>query len=138
TATAATGVACSAPGPEEQAARRASVTSRGAACCAPTCGLLLPLSFTPSSHRSAAVVLWTILTWVGRIGFAFFFIMSGVNHFKNAKGITGYAQSKGVPAAAVGVPVSGAMLIAGGVLILFSWHARSEEHTSELQSLAYL
>ena len=69
------------------------------------------------------MVLWTILAWVGRIGFAAFFIMSGVNHFKNAKGITGYAQSKGVPAAAIGVPVSGAMLIAGGVLILFSWHA---------------
>src|ERR1051325_7628686 len=69
------------------------------------------------------MVLWTILAWVGRIGFAAFFIMSGVNHFKNAKGITGYAQSKGVPGAAVGVPVSGAMLIAGGVLILFSWHA---------------
>ena len=69
------------------------------------------------------MVLWTVLTWVGRIGFAFFFIMSGVNHFKNAKGITGYAQSKGVPAAGLGVPVSGAMLIVGGVLILFSWHA---------------
>ena len=67
--------------------------------------------------------LWTILAWVGRIGFAAFFVKAGVGHFTNAKGITGYAQSKGVPAAALGVPLSGAMLIAGGLLILFSWHA---------------
>jgi putative oxidoreductase len=67
--------------------------------------------------------LWTILAWLGRIGFSAFFISSGVSHFKNAKGIAGYAQSKGVPAAAIGVPVSGAMLLVGGVLILFSWHA---------------
>ena len=67
--------------------------------------------------------LWTILAWVGRIVFAAFFVMSGVGHFANAKGITGYAQSKGVPAAALGVPVSGVMLFVGGVLILLSWHA---------------
>jgi uncharacterized membrane protein YphA (DoxX/SURF4 family) len=41
----------------------------------------------------------------------------------NAKGMTGYAQAKGVPAAGAGVLVSGVMLIAGGLLILFSWHA---------------
>ena len=67
--------------------------------------------------------LWTIVAWVGRIGFAAFFVNAGVSHYTNAKGITGYAQAKGVPAAGLAVPVSGAMLIVGGLLILFSWHA---------------
>src|SRR5205823_3001578 len=74
-------------------------------------------------HRSAVMNLWTILAWVGRIGFAAFFVKAGVGHLTNAKAFIGYAQSKGVPAAALGVPLSGAMLIAGGLLILFSWHA---------------
>jgi putative oxidoreductase len=69
------------------------------------------------------MVLWTILAWVGRIVFAAFFVQAGVGHFTNVKGIAGYAQSKGVPAPGLAVPVSGAMLIAGGLLILFSWHA---------------
>jgi uncharacterized membrane protein YphA (DoxX/SURF4 family) len=69
------------------------------------------------------VDLWAILSWVGRIGFAAFFISSGVNHIRNRTALVGYAQSKGVPAAALGVPVSGVMLIAGGAMILFSWHA---------------
>src|SRR5205823_12250525 len=69
----------------------------------------------------AAMDLWTILAWVGRIGFAAFFVKAGVGHFTNAKGITGYAQSKGVTAAALGVPMSGSMLFAGGQLFLFQW-----------------
>ena len=69
------------------------------------------------------MVLWTILAWVGRIGFAAFFVKAGVGHLTNAKGYIGYAQSKGVPAPTLGVPLSGAMLIVGGLLILFSWHA---------------
>jgi len=67
--------------------------------------------------------LWTILTWVGRIGFSAFFLSAGVNHLRNRAALTGYAQSKGVPAAGIGVPVSGVMLLAGGLMILFSWHS---------------
>ena len=66
--------------------------------------------------------LWTILAWVGRIGFAAFFVKAGVSNFTN-KGVTGYAQAKGVPAAAAAVPASGVMLVVGGLLVLFSWHA---------------
>jgi uncharacterized membrane protein YphA (DoxX/SURF4 family) len=69
------------------------------------------------------VDLWTILTWVGRIGFTAFFITAGVNHIRNRSALAGYAQSKGVPAAALGVPLSGVMMLAGGGMILFSWHA---------------
>src|SRR5205085_5114377 len=73
-------------------------------------------------HRSAVMNLWTILAWVGRIGFAAFFVRAGVSHFTN-KGVTGYAQAKGVPAAAAAVPASGVMLGVGGLVVLFSWHA---------------
>ena len=66
--------------------------------------------------------LWGILEWVGRFVFVGFFLMSGVSHFTNMKGLVGYAQSKHVPAAGVAVPVSGLMLLAGGVMILVRWH----------------
>ena len=51
-----------------------------------------------------------------------FFVKAGVSHLTN-KGVTGYAQAKGVPAAAAAVPASGVMLVVGGLLVLFSWHA---------------
>lgn len=67
--------------------------------------------------------LWGILEWVGRIVFGGFFLMSGVNHFINMKGYTGYAQSKRLPAAGAAVAVSGLMLLAGGASILVRWHS---------------
>src|SRR5256714_10110312 len=82
-----------------------------------------PSIIHPTPFRRAVMNLWTILAWVGRIGFGAFFVKSGVSHFTNAKAFTGYAQAKGVPAAGVGVLASGGMLVVGGLLVLFSWHA---------------
>ena len=56
---------------------------------------------------------------LGRILFGGYFIMSGYNHFKNHTMLTGYAASKGVPMAPLAVWISGLMMLAGGLGILF-------------------
>jgi uncharacterized membrane protein YphA (DoxX/SURF4 family) len=47
-----------------------------------------------------------------------YFVMSGVKHFLNLNGYTGYAQSKGVPMAKIAVIATGVILLLGGVGIL--------------------
>jgi uncharacterized membrane protein YphA (DoxX/SURF4 family) len=56
---------------------------------------------------------------LGRILLGVYFIMSGYNHFKNHKMLTGYAQSKGVPLAPLAVWFTGLMMLVGGLGILF-------------------
>jgi putative oxidoreductase len=67
--------------------------------------------------------LWGTLEWVGRILFAVFFVMSGLTHLVRGKTMTGYVQSKGVPAPALALAVTGVMLLAGGLSILLRWHS---------------
>ena len=55
---------------------------------------------------------------LGRILVGGYFIMSGYNHFKNLRGLTGYAQSKGVPMPKAAVLLTGAMMFLGGLGIL--------------------
>lgn len=55
---------------------------------------------------------------VARILFGGLFAFQGLNHFQNADAMSGYAQSKGVPAARANVLLSGAMLILGGLGIV--------------------
>jgi uncharacterized membrane protein YphA (DoxX/SURF4 family) len=50
--------------------------------------------------------------------FGGYFIMSGINHFKQTQQMTQYAASKNVPKPDVAVKVTGAVLIAGGTSIL--------------------
>ena len=52
---------------------------------------------------------------LGRILLGGYFIMSGYNHFKNLKMLSGYAQSKGVPMASTAVWITGLMLLLGGL-----------------------
>src|SRR5574341_491864 len=66
--------------------------------------------------------LWTVVSWAGRVGVAALFFRYGINHLVKVKGMTGYAQSKKVPAAAVAVVVTGLMQLAGGAMILVHWH----------------
>src|SRR5260370_9708077 len=73
--------------------------------------------------RGLAMDLWGTLEWVGRILFAVYFIMSGANHLLRGKGMTGYVQSKGVPAPALAIVVTGVMLLAGGLSILLPYHS---------------
>lgn len=55
---------------------------------------------------------------VGRLLLGGYFIFNGFNHFSNASMMTGYAQSKGVPAAKAAVLLSGLLLLVGGLSIL--------------------
>ncbi|MEX2052310.1 MAG: DoxX family protein [Candidatus Paceibacterota bacterium] len=59
------------------------------------------------------------LFMLGRIFLGGYFIMNGVNHFKNAKSMGPYAASKGVPMPEMSVYVTGVMLLLGGFGILF-------------------
>ena len=55
---------------------------------------------------------------LGRVLLGGYFILSGINHFKNVQGLAGYARSKGVPMAKEGVLLSGLMMILGGLGVL--------------------
>jgi uncharacterized membrane protein YphA (DoxX/SURF4 family) len=55
---------------------------------------------------------------LGRMLFGGFFLYSGINHFKELKGMAQYAKSKNVPQAEAAVAVSGAALIVGGASLL--------------------
>jgi uncharacterized membrane protein YphA (DoxX/SURF4 family) len=55
---------------------------------------------------------------LARVLFGVVLAFTGLNHFLNAEGMIGYAQAKGIPAASLGVPVSGGLLIAGGLGIV--------------------
>ena len=54
---------------------------------------------------------------IGRILYALVFLMSGINHLRNSKGMAGYAASKGVPAAQLAVLGTGVMMLLGGLSI---------------------
>jgi len=55
---------------------------------------------------------------LGRLLFGGYFIMAGVNHFKQSAQLSQYAASKKVPKPNVAVRATGTMLIAGGTSIL--------------------
>lgn len=59
---------------------------------------------------------------VGRILFVLLFIMSGMNHLLKLNDMTGYAQSRGLPAAKAATVVSGLVILVGGVLVVLGWH----------------
>lgn len=59
-----------------------------------------------------------VLLIIGRIVFGGFFVMSGVNHFMNVGMMSGYANSKNVPAPGLAVIVTGAMLVLGGLSVI--------------------
>lgn len=58
------------------------------------------------------------LLLLGRILFGGFFILSGINHFKNVTMMGGYARAKGTPAPEAAVLGTGALLLLGGLSIL--------------------
>lgn len=55
---------------------------------------------------------------LGQVLLGLFFVLSGVNHFKNKKGSVGYAASKKVPMPEISVLGSGIVLILGGISII--------------------
>jgi uncharacterized membrane protein YphA (DoxX/SURF4 family) len=60
---------------------------------------------------------------IGRILFGGFFVMSGINHFTKLEAMTGYAKYKKLPAAKLGVIISGLMLVIGGLYIVLGYYA---------------
>lgn len=55
---------------------------------------------------------------LGRILLGGFFIISGINHIKDHKGLTAYATSQKIPMPAFAVALSGVLLILGGLGIV--------------------
>ncbi len=60
----------------------------------------------------------TILFLVGRIILGGYFLMSGFDHFQHLTMMSGYAKSKGVPAASFAVGFSGVLLLLGGLSVV--------------------
>lgn len=61
--------------------------------------------------------MYDVLSLVGRVLFAFLFIGSGINHFKNLQMLVGYAQYKKLPLAKPAVLVSGLAFLLGGLSV---------------------
>ena len=61
---------------------------------------------------------------LGRILFGGYFIRSGVNHFLNLEGMTGYTASKGVPLPELAVILTGILLLLGGFSILTGYYPK--------------
>lgn len=64
------------------------------------------------------------LTLLGRIIFGGYFLSSGINHFLETQMMSGYAASKGVPMPTIAVLVAGALIVAGGALVLLGYKVR--------------
>ena len=63
-----------------------------------------------------------VIILIGRILFGGFFLMSGINHFTKLEAMTGYAKYKKLPAAKLGVLISGLMLVLGGIYIILGFY----------------
>ncbi len=63
-----------------------------------------------------------IIWLVGRILFSALFIMSGFGHFRNRKEMIQYAQMMKAPAPELFVPLTGVMIILGGLSVLFNFY----------------
>ena len=60
---------------------------------------------------------------VGRILFAFMFVMSGFNHLAKAEAMAGYAAYKKVPAPKLTNLLSGVLMLLGGLSIILGVYA---------------
>ncbi|HEX6971030.1 MAG TPA: DoxX family protein [Limnochordia bacterium] len=61
---------------------------------------------------------------VGRILFSIVFLLSGINHLTSVQNLSGYAQSKGVPAPKFWVVITGILLLLGGLSVLFGYQVQ--------------
>lgn len=60
-----------------------------------------------------------IVFLIGRIAVGVFFLFNAFNHFRSLEMLSGYAQSKGVPAPKMAVIFSGLLLLVGSLSIFF-------------------
>ncbi len=61
------------------------------------------------------------LVLVGRVLLGLYFVRSGVNHLRHSGMLTGYAASKGVPMPKLAVPVTGLLMLLGGLGVLLGY-----------------
>jgi putative oxidoreductase len=73
----------------------------------------------PMAHLGTAFV---VIFLIGRIIVGGFFLMTGMHHLTAHSMMTGYAKSKGIPAAGAGVAGSGILLMLGGASMLLGYH----------------
>ncbi|MEX2368832.1 MAG: DoxX family membrane protein [Candidatus Paceibacterota bacterium] len=64
---------------------------------------------------SRNTLIMEIIFLIGRILFGGYFLYSGINHFRDLKGVTAYANAKNVPAPKWAVIITGALLTLGGL-----------------------
>lgn len=62
-----------------------------------------------------------VLFLIGRIIVGVYYLFNALNHFTQLEMLSGYAQSKGVPAPKVAVLVSGLLLLIGGLSFLLGY-----------------
>jgi putative oxidoreductase len=60
----------------------------------------------------------------GRLLVGSYFIYNAINHFTHVATMSGYAASKGVPAAPLAIVASGILLAIAGVTFLLGWHPK--------------
>jgi putative oxidoreductase len=65
-----------------------------------------------------------VIVPLGRLLFTAIFITSGISHFTQRKGMVPYARSQGVPAPNLMIPLTGVMLLIGGLSVLVGYWAR--------------
>lgn len=64
----------------------------------------------------------TSLLILGQVVLGLYFIMNGINHFKNAAGTAGYAQSRGLAGGKALVYLSGLVMLLGGLGVLLGMY----------------
>ena len=79
---------------------------------------------TPVVLSDTEEVANTGLTVIGRIMFSSIFVLGGINHFLDYNAMVEYALTNNVPAANLMVPLTGAMILLGGLSLLFGAWAR--------------
>jgi uncharacterized membrane protein YphA (DoxX/SURF4 family) len=59
-----------------------------------------------------------VIVLIGRVLFVAIFLASGFAHLGQARNMSGYVESKGVPNALLAVQVSGVQMLVGGLMVL--------------------
>ena len=59
-----------------------------------------------------------LLFLIGRLLYGGFFVVAGINHFRNLGMMAGFVASKGVPAGKLAIILSGLLIIVGGLCVV--------------------
>lgn len=75
------------------------------------------MGFPNPGNTYSSIVYMEIVFSISKLWLGAYFIVSGIDHFRNVKGMTAYADMKGLPLPAASVVLSGIALILGGICI---------------------